>query len=66
MNPLLHIRDEGTIKTMDFTDESAPKKAKTVKSVGKVMATIFWNARDIIHIDFRQSKRSMAITMQPY
>ena len=30
-------------------DESASKKAKTVKLAGKVMATIFWDARGIIH-----------------
>ena len=29
----------------------APKKAKTVKSAGKVMATVFWDARGIIHTD---------------
>jgi len=27
--------------------EPGPKKAKTVKSAGKVITTIFWNARDI-------------------
>ena len=27
-------------------------QAKTVKSAGKVMVTIFWNIRDIIHIDY--------------
>ena len=30
-------------------DESASKKAKTVKLAGKVMATVFWDARAIIH-----------------
>jgi len=66
MDPLLHTRDERTVKTMDFT-KPAPKKAKTVKSAGKVMATVFWDARDIIHIDYLlSSKRSMTITMQPY
>jgi len=29
--------------------ELPPKKAKTIKSAGKMMATIFWNARGIIH-----------------
>lgn len=32
--------------------ERAPKKAKTVKSAGKVMATVFWDARGIIFIDY--------------
>ena len=45
---LLYTRDERTVKTMDFT-EPAPKKAKTGKSAGKVMATVFWDARAIIH-----------------
>ena len=34
--------------------ESAPKKAKTVLSAGKVMATIFWDSHDIISIDYLQ------------
>lgn len=32
--------------------KSAPKKAKTVPSAGKVMATIFWDSHGIIHIDY--------------
>ena len=32
--------------------ESAPKKAKTVPSAGKVMATIFWDSHGIILIDY--------------
>ena len=35
-------------------EESAPKKAKTVLSAGKVMATIFWDSRGIILIDHLQ------------
>ncbi|XP_012057688.1 PREDICTED: histone-lysine N-methyltransferase SETMAR-like [Atta cephalotes] len=38
--------------------ESAPKKAKTVKSAGKVMVS-FWNARGIIHIDYLSSKQTI-------
>lgn len=32
--------------------ESAPKKAKTVPSAGKVMATVFWDSQGIILIDY--------------
>ena len=32
--------------------DPAPKKAKTVKSAGKVMATVFWDSRGIIFIDY--------------
>ncbi|GFU73068.1 mariner Mos1 transposase [Trichonephila clavipes] len=31
--------------------EPAPKKAKTVPSAGKIMASVFWDARGIIFID---------------
>jgi len=42
------------------------KKAKTIKSVGKVIAIVFWDARGIfISITFR-SKRLIAIISQPY
>jgi len=32
--------------------ESAPKKAKTVYSAGKIMATVFWDSQEIILIDY--------------
>jgi len=37
----------------------APKKAKTVKSAGKVMATVFWDARGIIHIDYLEKSKTI-------
>ena len=40
-------------------NEPAPKKAKTMKSAGKVMATVFWDARGIVHIDYLPSKHSI-------
>ena len=39
--------------------DPAPKKAKTVKSADKVMATIFWDARGIIQIDYLQKGRTI-------
>lgn len=41
------------------TGESAPKKAKAVLSANKVMATVFWDARGIIHIDYLQKGRTV-------
>jgi len=41
------------------SNEPAPKKAKTVKSVGKVKATVFWDTRSIIHIDYLTSKQTI-------
>lgn len=32
--------------------ESAPKKAKSVQSAGKVMASVFWDAKGILLIDY--------------
>lgn len=39
--------------------ESAPKKAKTVLSAGKVMATVFWDARGIIFIDYLEHGKTI-------
>lgn len=44
--------------------EPAPKKAKTVPSAGKVMATVFWDSQGIIHIDYLEKGRT--ITGQYY
>ncbi|KMQ82022.1 mariner transposase, partial [Lasius niger] len=44
--------------------QRAPKKAKTVPSAGKVMATIFWDSRDIIFIDYLEKGKT--ITGQYY
>jgi len=46
-------------KQLDFTGEPVPKKTKTVKSDGKMMATVFWDARDIIHIDYFPLKQTI-------
>lgn len=39
--------------------ESAPKKAKVVKSAGKVMATAFWDSHGIIFIDYLEHGRTI-------
>jgi histone-lysine N-methyltransferase SETMAR len=39
--------------------EPAPKKAKTVASVSKVIATVFWDARGIIFIDYLQKGKTI-------
>lgn len=39
--------------------EPAPKKAKTVLSAGKVMATVFWDVRGVIFIDYLPPGRTM-------
>ncbi|XP_063909864.1 histone-lysine N-methyltransferase SETMAR-like [Zophobas morio] len=44
--------------------ERAPKKAKTVFSAGKVMATVFWDSHGIIFIDYLENGKT--ITGQYY
>lgn len=41
------------------SDEPTPKKAKAVMSAGKVMAIVFRDARDIIHIDYLPPKQTI-------
>jgi histone-lysine N-methyltransferase SETMAR len=44
--------------------ESAPKKAKTVPSAGKVMVTVFWDSQAIILINYLE--KGKIITDAPY
>ena len=39
--------------------ESAPKKAKTVPSAGKVMATVFWDSHGVVLIDYLEQGRTI-------
>ena len=39
--------------------ESAPKKAKTVPSAGKIMATVFWDSQGIILIDYLEKGKTI-------
>lgn len=45
-------------------NERAPKKAKTVRSAGKIMATVFWDSKGIILIDYLEKGKT--ITGQYY
>lgn len=50
---LHHYTPETKIQSMQWTakGEPAPKKAKTVPSAGKILATVFWDAKGIIFMD---------------
>ena len=39
--------------------ERAPKKAKTVLSAGKVMATVFWDSQGVIYIDYLEKGKTI-------
>ena len=65
MGLLAHTRDQGTVETVDC--ERAPKKAKTVLSAGKVMATVFWDLQGVICIDYlERDERAQGSTMPNY
>ncbi|KAF7279425.1 hypothetical protein GWI33_007274 [Rhynchophorus ferrugineus] len=40
-------------------DEPAPKRGKMQQSVGKVMASAFWDAHAIIFIDYLERRRTI-------
>lgn len=56
-----HFTPETKEQSKQWTErgESAPKKAKTVPSAGKVMASVFWDARGIIFIDYLQKGKTI-------
>jgi hypothetical protein len=51
---LLHNTPESNRQSAKWTecDEPNPKRGKTQRSAGKVMASVFWDARGIIFIDY--------------
>ena len=51
-------------KQWKHVDSPPPKKAKTVQSAGKVMASVFWDAKGILLIDYLP--RGQTITGQYY
>jgi len=46
-------------KQWTLPGEHAPKKAKTVPSAGKVMATVFWDSQGIIYIDYQKKGKTI-------
>lgn len=42
-----------------FHGEPAPKKAKATLSANKVMATVFWDSRGIIHVDYLEKGKTI-------
>ena len=52
-------KTEGQSKQWVEKGESAPKKAKTVRSAGKVMASVFWDEIGIIFIDYLQKEKTI-------
>ena len=57
MNPLVHTRTKEQSKQWISPGERAPKKAKTVLSVGKVMAMVFCDSQGVIYIDYLEKDK---------
>ncbi|GFU25763.1 histone-lysine N-methyltransferase SETMAR [Trichonephila clavipes] len=56
-----HYPPETKIQSKQWTakGESAPKKAKTIFSARKVMATVFWDTHGVILIDYLQKGKTI-------
>ncbi|GFT62517.1 histone-lysine N-methyltransferase SETMAR [Trichonephila clavipes] len=55
----LYARNKNTVETVDCKDGTGSKKAKTVFSAGKVMATVFWDSFGVILIDYLQEEKTI-------
>lgn len=56
-----HFEAETKRQSMQWKHPSSPppKKAKVVSSAGKVMASVFWDAKGIVFIDYLQKGRTI-------
>lgn len=56
-----HYTPETKEQSKQWTEAggSAPKKAKTIQSAGKVMATVFWDFKGILLIDYLQKGKTI-------
>jgi hypothetical protein len=46
-------------KQWKHTHSPTPKIAKAIYSAGKIMATVFWDSKGIIHLDFLTSQKTI-------
>lgn len=56
-----HYTPETKVQSKQWVEagSSAPKKAKTTPSAGKIMATVFWDAHGIIFIDYLEKGKTI-------
>ena len=59
MGPLLYPRNKTAVKQWKYAESSPPKKPKAVRLVGKVMASVFWDAKGILLIDYLPSSQTI-------
>jgi hypothetical protein len=58
---LLHYTPQSNRQSAEWTesDEPNPKRGKTQQTAGKVMASVFWDVRDIIFIDYLEKGQTI-------
>jgi hypothetical protein len=58
----IHFRVQSTVR-LEWTerDEPNPKRGKTQRSAGKVMTSVFWDARGIIFIDYLEKGQAISL-----
>ena len=59
MDSPLHAGNKRQSKQWVEHGGRTPKKAKTVLSAGKVMATVFWDARGVVMIDYLEKVKQL-------
>ena len=60
----LYPGNKNAIKTVNWTPELVPKKANTMQLARKVMASVFWYAKEILIIDYLEKRKT--VTSQCY
>jgi Transposase. len=55
LGPLLYLREKTAVKQWKYAESLPPKKPKAVWSARKVMASVFWDAKGILLIDYPPS-----------
>jgi len=56
---LLHAREQTSLMQWCHLGSPKPKKSNTTFSAGKVMATIFWECRGVLYVDFLTERRTI-------
>jgi histone-lysine N-methyltransferase SETMAR len=58
---ILHYTPESKQQSKQWTEPgcSAPEKTRSVPSVGKVMASVFWDAEGILFIDYLEKGKTI-------
>ncbi|GFV38604.1 transposase [Trichonephila clavipes] len=61
-----HFTPESNRQSAEWTarDEPTPKRGKTQKSAGKVMASVFWDTQGIIFIDYLKKEKTINSDME--